>query len=160
MEPSAMTSVSASTVEVTVTVDGDAPVQLMFGVSPSMDGTIVTVRPPDSLRGLVGGDIARARPVFDAIVAFWRAAEEPASGAKRRRVRQIRAVSPASYDIRTDGDDQSLRFTVGPSGEVRRADAEADAPAALPGQSGDLDRLIDAVAAMDHARRVAAERHP
>ncbi len=68
-----ISALNATTFAVKLRANGRDSHDLVMEVQTSADGSVTSVRPPDSLRNLIGPDPRVARPVFDAVLAFWRA---------------------------------------------------------------------------------------
>ncbi len=68
-----ISALSATTFAVKLRTDGREDHDLVMEVQTTDDGSVTSVRPPDLLRDLIGPDPRVVRPVFDAVLAFWRA---------------------------------------------------------------------------------------
>ena len=69
----AISKLSPTTFEVKLLTKDREIHDLVMEVQTTDDGTITSIRPPDSLREIIGPDPRVIQPVFDAILAFWRA---------------------------------------------------------------------------------------
>jgi len=68
-----ISKLGATTFEVKLLTDGREIHNLVMEVQTTEDGSITSIRPPDELREIIGPDPRTIRPVFDAVLAFWRA---------------------------------------------------------------------------------------
>jgi hypothetical protein len=68
-----ISKVSTTIFEVTLQTNGGQLHTLVMQVQTTADGSISSVRPPGSLRDIIGPDPRVIRPVFDAVLAFQRA---------------------------------------------------------------------------------------
>jgi hypothetical protein len=57
---------------------------LTMEVQTTDDQAIVSVRPSDLLRSVVGPDMQPIRPIFDAVRAFWRAQKQEVARASEQ----------------------------------------------------------------------------
>jgi len=68
-----ISALSATTFAVKLLTDGRETHDLVMEVQTTDDRSVSSVRPPDTLRALMGPDLRSLRPIFDAVLAFWRA---------------------------------------------------------------------------------------
>jgi hypothetical protein len=128
---------------VTAGLDGGSVVALVFEVTESSDGDIVVVSIPEEIRAATGPDTRPAKPLFEVVLAFHRAAVD----AGRLRLRDVRVDGPSSYAgtvLAPGAEPASVVFTVDAAGSVRPPDG-------LPRTAG-ADGVLAAVACFHRAR--------
>jgi hypothetical protein len=147
-EPHAIARQEDGRYSVTADLPGEPAAELAFEIGQSSDGGIVAVSIPDRVRAATGPDTRPARPLFDAVADFHRAA----AGAGPVRLRDVRVDGPSSYagTVLAPGTDAvAVVFTadasgaVQPPGELRRI--------AGPDGAG-VERVLAAVASFHRAR--------
>jgi Immunity protein Imm1 len=121
-----ITTVSPTTVEVNLRTNGVQLHTLVMQVQTTSDGSITSVRPPDSLADIIGPDPRVIQPVFDAVPAFQKAQQ---------------MSRPSAASARPPG---SARYVVGWGRDDTQPTGQGQVPV---GSVAELDAVLDEIEA-------------